>query len=64
MKAIKAIYKKDLDRLQKQNAELLEALKKSVEIIKTWHGDEWWSIYYEKSPEMKPIREILKKIKS
>lgn len=46
------------------------ALEAAVEIIKTWHNminepllkdkiDSTWKIYYEKSPEMKIIREAL-----
>ena len=36
-----------------------ETLMKAVAIIKQWHGDEVFEIYYEKSPEMAPIRKIL-----
>jgi hypothetical protein len=41
--------------------ELLSALRAAVPIIKAWHGDEVFDIYYEYSPEMKPIREALAK---
>ncbi len=51
-------------------AELREALKKAVEVIRLWHGlkikDQkaeatMWQIYWEKSPEMKIIREALER---
>ena len=40
--------------------ELVEALRSAIEVIKQWHNaDEVWDIYYNHSPEMKPIREAL-----
>lgn len=37
-----------------------EILQKAVAVIKQWHNaDEVWDIYYNHSPEMKPIREFL-----
>ena len=55
--------------LERQRDELVEALKASVGVIKVWHNmgmpesdTETWRIYYDHSPEMKPIREVLAKI--
>lgn len=46
-----------------------QVLKYAVELIRRWHGirtvhgedieKKMWEIYYSKSPEMKPIREVL-----
>ena len=48
--------------------ELLEALIKAKKLIKDWHnmgtedmGDGLWTIYEEKSPEMQPINNAIKK---
>lgn len=35
------------------------ALIACVAVAKAWHGDEVWDIYYNHSPEMAPIRELL-----
>lgn len=35
------------------------ALRQCVRIAQAWHGDEAFDIYYNHSPEMKPIRELL-----
>lgn len=35
--------------------ELVAALEKAKEVIKTWHGDVAWEIYDKNAPEMKPI---------
>ena len=52
--------------------EIWGILEKAVELIKSWHNlgatnilpkqevDKMWQIYYEKSPEMKEIRQVLK----
>lgn len=69
------LYKNMTDniaRLQQENERLKEALELSVRIIKGWHNmadsgmrlskeqvDQMWQIYYEKSPEMKLIRNAL-----
>ncbi len=51
-------------------AELKQALEKAVEVIRIWHGlkikgvaleEQMWKIYWEQSPEMKPIREALER---
>jgi len=34
-------------------------LVKAVELIRAWHGEVAWEIYYTQSPEMKKIREAL-----
>lgn len=45
--------------------ELVEALKKAVEIIKVWHAcDEVWDIYFRSSPEMAPVRLALSKVEA
>jgi len=36
-----------------------QALLQAVKVIKQWHGDEVFDIYYNHSPEMKMIREAL-----
>lgn len=36
-----------------------DAMLKAVSIIKQWHGEEVFDIYYERSPEMEPVRKIL-----
>ncbi len=36
-------------------------LEKAVSVIKQWHqADDVWDIYFNHSPEMKPIREFMK----
>jgi hypothetical protein len=47
--------------LQSHDRELKEALKEAVEIIKIFHGEPAWEIYYNCSPEMKRIRAILER---
>ena len=56
------------DNSEKQKAELLEALIKAKELIKEWHnmgagdmGEGLWAIYENKSPEMQPINNAIKK---
>ena len=39
--------------------ELFFLLVKAVELIRGWHGEAAWEIYYTQSPEMKKIREAL-----
>ena len=58
------ICQADLKEAKEQNKKIFEALRESVKIIKQWHGDIAFDIYYEKSPEMKNIRSILKDMKS
>lgn len=42
--------------------ESIDVVKKAVAVIKQWHqADNVWDIYYNHSPEMKPIRDYLKK---
>lgn len=61
---------KTMDETDKANAhliaaapELLEALIKSIRVIKQWHGADVFDIYYNNAPEMKPIREAIAKAK-
>lgn len=49
------------NRLMDERAELLDALAQSVSIIRAWHGDVAFDIYYGHSPEMKLIRDALAK---
>ncbi len=59
-----------LDRAQARVAVLERALEQAVELIKSWHNmpgkgttltdeqvEQMWQVYYNHSPEMKPIRE-------
>lgn len=48
------------DNLEVKNQELVKALKKSVEVIKQWHGNDVFDIYFNQSPEMESIRKALK----
>jgi hypothetical protein len=41
----------------------LELLEHSVGIIKAWHGDTAFDIYYNCSPEMRPIKERINELK-
>lgn len=51
------------DRVDEMIAEAVEewkaALIACVAVAKAWHGDPVWDIYYNHSPEMKPIRDLL-----
>lgn len=40
-------------------AQYRAALEQCVNVAKAWHGDEAFDIYFNHSPEMKPIRELL-----
>ena len=42
----------------------LELLEHAVSIIRGWHGEEVFDIYYRHSPEMKPIRERIDELKA
>ena len=48
------------ESLEKERNLFKEELLNAVEIIKIWHSDEAWEIYYNHAPEMKNIREALK----
>lgn len=48
---------KEVDRMLQ--TDLNQPLKQAVQIIRTWHGEPAWNIYYSKAPEMKIIREQL-----
>jgi len=39
--------------------ELEQALKQCVNVLKQWHGDDAFDIYFNHSPEMALIREAL-----
>ena len=45
----------------KARAELGYALRRAVEVIRQWHGDDNWESYINHAREMKPIREALVK---
>lgn len=47
------------DDLVKLSSELKIALKQAVEVIKHWHGEEYFDAYLKRAPEMKLIREAL-----
>lgn len=53
----------DLDvwmQTQQENHRLRDALVACVAVAKAWHAaDDVWEIYYNHSPEMKPIRDVL-----
>lgn len=55
----------DLLEARAQVRELRQALEKSCEIIRTWHGmgtgraERAWKIYRNQAPEMEPIRRLL-----
>lgn len=38
------------------------ALEQCVRVVKMWHGDDCFDLYFNHSPEMKPIRDILGKM--
>jgi hypothetical protein len=51
---------RDLARqLERDRARLIEALEQAVSVIKVWHGPEVFDIYFNHSPEMKLIRDML-----
>lgn len=42
---------------------LIQALQQAVNVIRDWHqADDVWQIYYDKSPEMKPIRDAFDQV--
>ena len=41
---------------------LVKALEQAVSVIKVWHGPEVFDIYFNHSPEMKLIRDVLGKM--
>lgn len=49
--------------MHEDHQECLEALEKAVEVIKQWHGEVAFDIYFNHSPEMKPVKDILNKHK-
>jgi hypothetical protein len=54
-------------RLTAAAPDLVEALRKAVEVIRVWHNmggpaaEGVWPIYWRSAPEMKPIRKALAK---
>lgn len=45
-----------------QNLKLRKALQQCVAVAKAWHGDDAFDIYFNHSPEMKLIRDVLGKM--
>lgn len=38
------------------NDRLLVTLKASIGLIRAWHGEPGWALYFQYAPEMEPIR--------
>jgi hypothetical protein len=57
-------------RMEKDRKELRDALVASIKSVRAWHGmgipkhleEEMWNLYWENSPEMKPLRELLSRL--
>jgi hypothetical protein len=47
------------ERVDEIVSEWKGALIACVAVAKAWHGPDVWDIYYNHSPEMKPIRDLL-----
>jgi hypothetical protein len=45
-----------------QNLKLRKALEQCVSVAKAWHGDDDFDLYFNHSPEMKLIRDVLGKM--
>lgn len=54
-------YKKGFDACLPIVEELVEALEKTKDVVKSWHGPVAWEIYVKNAPEMRPYRDTLKK---
>ena len=58
----------NIELMERECAGLRASLQSAVGVIADWHNmggaDDVWQIYYDHSPEMKPIREALTKVKS
>ena len=39
-----------------------QALEQCVRVVKQWHGDDAFDLYFNHSPEMKLIRDVLGKM--
>lgn len=50
-----------LIRRQRDQEEMLAALKDAKNVIKTWHGEDVWEIYDQHAPEMKSINAAISK---
>jgi len=45
-----------------QNLKLRKALEQCVRVVRQWHGDDVFDIYFNHSPEMKLVRDVLGKV--
>lgn len=45
-----------------QNLKLRKALEQCVRVAKMWHGDDAFDLYFNHSPEMKLVRDVLGKM--
>jgi len=52
---------REFEEIEAERDELIGALRACVDVAKSWHGVPAWDIYYDCSPEMKPVREALAK---
>jgi hypothetical protein len=62
--ALREGYKTGAKEYASRALPLVEALKSAIALIKHYHDcDRVWDYYYNRSPEMKPIREALNQYK-
>jgi len=38
---------------------LAEALRRTIEVTRAWHGEEAWIIYHDNCPELRPYRDAI-----
>lgn len=57
-----ATPKDDYLEAVRQNVRLRKALEQCVNVTKVWHGEDAFDLYFNHSPEMKLIRDVLGKM--
>lgn len=48
-----------LSMVAEEYQESIRALKQCINVLRQWHGPEAFEIYYDHSPEMALVREVL-----
>lgn len=54
-----ATLRSRIEELEAENERLREALIAAIRVCRDWHGPEAFDIYYNHSPEMRAVRDVV-----